>query len=191
MRWMIRTPSNLTAGALAGALLLAVAAPAPAAYGADDAPAVARKAPRIWGAHWFNSKPLMPADLAGRVTIVEFWAFECINCRRTLPAMRALYERYRADSSVVIVGIHTPELPIERDTEAVHRAVDSLGVRYPVVLDPGYVNWRAFDNQYWPALYLIDRHGVIRDVHIGELHEGTDAWKSVLERIETLRREKA
>jgi thiol-disulfide isomerase/thioredoxin len=170
-----------------GSLAVVLALLCGVALGEDTA--VGRKAPRITGDAWINSKPLLPKDLAGRVRLVEFWAFDCINCRRTLPALRTLYDRYAAGGDVAIIGIHTPELPVERNADSVRTAVARLDVRYPVVLDNDYSNWRAFENDYWPELYLIDRRGVIRDVHIGELHEGTEAWTRLLARIEELRRE--
>jgi thiol-disulfide isomerase/thioredoxin len=159
------------------------------AHAAEESPQVGRRAPKLLG-EWLNTRPLKPADLNGRVTLVEFWAFECINCRRTLPAMRALFERYPAGGDVVIVGVHTPELPIERDADSVRTAVAKLDVRYPVVLDNSYSDWRAFENDYWPELYLIDRRGVIRHVHVGELHQGTEEWTQLLAKIEALRRER-
>jgi len=165
--------------------------------GAADAPAAApsgtpdgRRAPTLSG-EWLNSRPLTHADLAGKVVLVEFWTFDCINCRRTVPAMKRLYTRFAEGGDVVIVGVHTPELAHERDPRAVQRAIDRLQLPYPVLLDNTMANWRAFDNQYWPALYVIDRRGVIRDLHIGELHEGTPAWRSVVALIESLRRERA
>jgi alkyl hydroperoxide reductase subunit AhpC len=105
--------------------------------------------------------------------------------------MRKLSERFPAGGDVVIVGVHTPELEVERDPAAVRRAVTRLGLRYPVVIDGRMAIWRAFGNEYWPALYLIDRRGLIRETHIGELHEGTPAWDALLAKIEALRREAA
>lgn len=179
------------AARLGPALLLLVLACGVASGDETAARPPGRKAPRITGDAWINSKPLLPKDLAGRVRLVEFWAFECVNCRRTLPAMRSLFERYPSGGDVVIVAVHTPELPREREVANVKKAVVELKVPYPVVLDPEYSNWRAFENQYWPALYVIDRRGVIRDVHVGELHEDSPAWKALLEEIEALRREPA
>lgn len=148
-----------------------------------------RRAPALNGGEWLNSRPLTRADLAGKVVLVEFWTFDCINCRRTVPAMKRLHERFGEGGEVVIVGVHTPELAHERDPRAVQRAIDRFRLPYPVLLDNAMANWLAFDNHYWPALYIIDRRGVIRDLHIGELHEGTPAWRSVVALIESLRRE--
>ncbi len=146
------------------------------------------KAPALRSTRWINSPPLTAAHLKGKVVLVEFWTFDCINCVRTLPAMRALASAY-PDTDVVIVGVHTPELDHERDARNVERAVKRLEVRYPVAIDNDYAIWRAFGNRYWPALYLIDRRGVIRHTHVGELHQGTAAWDEVTDLVEKLRRE--
>jgi thiol-disulfide isomerase/thioredoxin len=182
----------LTVLALLMMLALAVSdVPAAATTGTKPATLEGRRAPALIGSDWLNSKPLTRADLAGKVVLVEFWTFECINCRRTVPAMKRLHERFAPGKDVVIVGVHTPELPQERDGRAVQRAIDTLRLPYPVLLDNAMANWNAFDNQYWPALYIIDRHGTIKLLHIGELHEGTEAWRSVVALIESLRRERA
>jgi thiol-disulfide isomerase/thioredoxin len=152
-----------------------------------DGPAV--RAPALSGREWINSAPLTPDSLAGRVVLVEFWAFECVNCRRTIPAMKRLHAMYRDSGDVVIVGVHTPELAREHGRKAVERAVAELGLPYPVLVDDRMVNWDAFENRYWPALYVIDRRGMIRDVEAGELHEGTLEWRSLLTLVTRLRRE--
>lgn len=157
----------------------------PAVASAD----AAARAPALVGREWINSPPLTPDRLAGRVVLVEFWALQCVNCRRTIPAMKRLHAMYRDSGDVVIVGVHTPELPQERGRKAVERAVAELGLPYPVLVDDGMANWDAFRNRYWPALYVIDRHGLIREVHEGELHEGTLEWRAVLTLIDRLRRE--
>jgi thiol-disulfide isomerase/thioredoxin len=161
------------------------------AAGTDTLPPEGKRAPRLKGSDWLNSKPLTRAELSGKVVLVEFWACACVNCRRTVPAMKRLHELFAPGKDVVIVGIHTPELPAERDRRAVQRAIDDFQLPYPVLLDNWMTNWDAFENQYWPALYIIDRRGIIRTLHIGELHEGTDAWRSVVSLIEALRREPA
>jgi len=149
------------------------------------------RAPALRGSDWLNTRPLRAEDFAGKVRVVEFWTFDCINCRRTVPAMKRLDARFRAGGDVVIVGIHTPELPHERDRRNVQRAIEALGLPYPVLLDNGMANWNAFHNQYWPALYVIDRHGIVRGQHIGELHEGTPGWDETVALIESLRRERS
>ena len=145
------------------------------------------QAPEIRSSHWFNSTPLRAEDVRGKVRLVEFWAFRCINCVRTVPAMRALSEHYGHD--LVIIGVHTPELDEERDPRQVAEAVRRLDVRYPVATDNDYAVWRAFGNRYWPALYLIDKRGRIRATHVGELHQGTPEWSELVTRIDALRRE--
>jgi thiol-disulfide isomerase/thioredoxin len=116
---------------------------------------------------WLNSKPLSPADLRGKVVLVDFWTYTCINWRRTLPWLRAWAEKYR-DSGLVVVGVHTPEFGFEADVANVRREAKAQGVDYPIALDSQYGVWRAFDNHYWPALYLVDAQGRIRHHQFGE-----------------------
>jgi thiol-disulfide isomerase/thioredoxin len=151
---------------------------------------VAPVAPPIQSTKWINSKPLAKADLRGKVVLVEFWAFDCINCQRTVPAMKKLDETYDA-KDVVIVGVHTPELEQERDPYNVEKAVAKLGLKYPIALDNDYRVWKAFKNRYWPALYVVDKRGIIRHAHIGELHEDSPGWEEVVRWIDELRKEPA
>jgi cytochrome c biogenesis protein CcdA/thiol-disulfide isomerase/thioredoxin len=116
---------------------------------------------------WINSEPLTLANLRGKVVVLDFWTYSCINCLRTLPHVKAWYEAYR-DDGLVIVGVHTPEFAFERDPENVRRAVHDHGITYPVALDPEFATWQAWDNQYWPAKYFVDRAGRIRYAHFGE-----------------------
>jgi cytochrome c biogenesis protein CcdA/thiol-disulfide isomerase/thioredoxin len=116
---------------------------------------------------WINSEPLTLAGLRGKVVVLDFWTYSCINCLRTLPHVKAWYEAYR-DDGLVIVGVHTPEFAFERDPGNVRRAVRDHGISYPVALDPGFETWQAWDNQYWPAKYFVDRSGRIRYAHFGE-----------------------
>jgi cytochrome c biogenesis protein CcdA/thiol-disulfide isomerase/thioredoxin len=116
---------------------------------------------------WLNSKPLRLGDLQGKVVLVDFWTYSCINCLRTLPYLERWYETYARDG-LVIVGVHTPEFAFERVPVNVGRAVEGLGVRYPVALDSDYTTWNAWRNQYWPAEYFLDRRGHVRFVHFGE-----------------------
>jgi thiol-disulfide isomerase/thioredoxin len=116
---------------------------------------------------WLNSSPLTPEDLRGQVVLVDFWTYTCINWLRTLGYVRAWADKYR-DHGLVVVGVHTPEFPFERDEDNVRRAAKDLNVNYPVALDPDYGVWQAFSNNYWPAVYIADGEGQIRYHHYGE-----------------------
>jgi thiol-disulfide isomerase/thioredoxin len=116
---------------------------------------------------WLNSEPLTPEALRGRVVLVQFWTYTCINWLRTLPYVRAWAGAY-ADHGLVVVGVHTPEFSFERDVENVRDAVEAMGIAYPVALDSGYAVWEAFANHYWPALYFVDATGRIRHHVFGE-----------------------
>ncbi len=116
---------------------------------------------------WLNSDPLSLEGLRGKVVLVDFWTYSCINCLRTLPYLTTWDETYR-DDGLVIVGVHTPEFAFERDLDNVEGAVDRLNVRYPVALDNDYGTWNAWANRYWPASYFIDRAGHVRFAHFGE-----------------------
>ncbi|MFZ0661607.1 MAG: cytochrome c biogenesis protein DipZ [Acidobacteriaceae bacterium] len=116
---------------------------------------------------WINSPPLTPHDLEGKVVLVDFWTYSCINCLRTLPYARAWYAKYK-DDGFVVVGVHTPEFPFEKQLSNVQSAVHDLKITYPVALDSDYKIWKAFNNEYWPADYLIDSTGRIRSHHFGE-----------------------
>jgi thiol-disulfide isomerase/thioredoxin len=116
---------------------------------------------------WFNSAPLTPAGLRGKVVLVDFWTYTCINWLRTLPYVRAWAQKY-ADYGLVVIGVHTPEFPFEHDPDNVRWALKDLRVDYPVPADNDYAVWEAFDNHYWPALYLADAQGHIRYHHFGE-----------------------
>jgi cytochrome c biogenesis protein CcdA/thiol-disulfide isomerase/thioredoxin len=125
-------------------------------------------APALAGlTNWINSKPLTLKNLHGKVVLVDFWTYSCINCLRTLPHVKAWYQAYRKDG-LVVLGVHTPEFAFEHVPSNVRGAVHRLGITYPVALDNDYSTWNAFHNQYWPAKYLIDRRGHIRFVHFGE-----------------------
>jgi len=116
---------------------------------------------------YINSKPFMLADLRGKVVLVDFWTYSCINCIRTIPYLNSWYEKY-ADDGLVIVGVHTPEFEFEKDHNNVKAAVERFGIKYPVVQDNEKQTWNAFENRYWPRKYLIDSEGYIRYDHIGE-----------------------
>ena len=116
---------------------------------------------------WFNSRPLTLKDLRGKVVLVDFWTYTCINCLRTLPYLRAWDERYR-DRGLTIVGVHTPEFAFEKDSDNVRDAIARNHLRYAVAQDNDYGTWEAWSNQYWPAKYLIDAKGQVRYTHFGE-----------------------
>ncbi len=116
---------------------------------------------------WLNSAPLTPQGLRGKVVLVNFWTFNCINCLHALPYVRAWAEKYR-DYGLVVVGVHTPELAFERDIGNVRKAVGRLKIDYPVAIDNDYAIWKAFGNEYWPAAYFVDAEGRIRHHHFGE-----------------------
>ncbi|HEY7341328.1 MAG TPA: thioredoxin family protein [Ktedonobacterales bacterium] len=116
---------------------------------------------------WLNSEPLTAAALRGKVVLVDFWTYTCINWLRTLPYIRAWAETYR-DQGLVTLGIHTPEFPFEHDLENVRQAVKAMRIAYPVAVDSDYAVWNAFNNHFWPALYLFDVEGQIRHHHFGE-----------------------
>jgi len=116
---------------------------------------------------WLNSPPLTRDELRGKVVLIDFWTYSCINCLRTLPYIRAWAERYK-DSGLVVIGVHTPEFAFEKDLDNVRRAVSELHITYPVALDNDYKIWKAFSNSYWPADYLVDGTGRIRHHHFGE-----------------------
>ena len=125
-------------------------------------------APEIVGIEqWLNGGPLSLAELRGKVVLIDFWTYSCINCLRTLPHVKAWDERYRS-SGLVIVGVHTPEFAFERVVGNVRENVRRLGIRYPVAIDNGYATWSAWGNRYWPAKYLVDRRGRVRYYHFGE-----------------------
>jgi len=115
---------------------------------------------------WLNSPRLDAASLRGKVVLVDFWTYTCINWLRTLPYVRAWSQKYQ--QGLVVIGVHTPEFPFERDLDNVSRAVQQMRVDYPVVIDNDYSIWRAFRNQYWPALYMLDGRGRIREHQFGE-----------------------
>ncbi len=116
---------------------------------------------------WLNSPPLSAADLRGKVVLIDFWTYTCVNWLRTLPYVRAWAEKYQGHG-VVVIGVHTPEFPFEHDIENVRRAAQDMRVSYPIAVDSDYAIWHAFANHYWPALYIADAQGRLRYHHFGE-----------------------
>jgi thiol-disulfide isomerase/thioredoxin len=124
--------------------------------------------PDLGGANaWLNSEPLSPAGLRGRVVLVEFCTFSCVNWLRTLPYVQAWSDRYR-DHGLVVIGAHSPEFEFEHDVEKIRAALGAMGVDFPIAVDSDFAVWRAFDNAYWPALYFVDAEGRIRHHRFGE-----------------------
>jgi thiol-disulfide isomerase/thioredoxin len=124
--------------------------------------------PELAGATgWLNSAPLTAQSLRGKVVLIDFWTFACINCRNALPYVRAWADKYK-DQGLVVIGVHTPELPFERNVNNVKRASGELGLGFPIAIDNNYAIWRSFSNRYWPAHYFVDAQGRIRYHHFGE-----------------------
>ncbi len=116
---------------------------------------------------WLNGQPLTTQKLKGKVVAVQFWTLGCINCQRTLPSIVSLNQKY-ADQGLVIVGVHTPEFPYERDINNIKEAIKKHGITYAVPVDNGFQTWRAYQNEYWPHLFIADKTGRLRYDHIGE-----------------------
>ena len=125
-------------------------------------------APELTGTgRWINSEPLSLSELRGRVVLIDFWTYSCINCIRTIPYLNEWHTKY-ADDGLVIIGVHTPEFEFEKNYDNVNAAVARYGIEYPVVQDNEYATWRAYKNNFWPRKYIVDKEGVIRYDHIGE-----------------------
>ncbi len=154
------------AAALAGAATVGLSL-VDARAAEDPLPVEGVMPPLATGGLWINSAPLTREALRGRVVLVDFWTYSCINCQRTLPYVRDWHAKYR-DSGLVVIGVHTPEFAYEKNTDNVRRAVEKFGIGYPVALDNDFANWRAYGNEYWPAFYFIDAQGRIRRRHFGE-----------------------
>jgi|SRR5690606_26167185 len=126
------------------------------------------QAPEFTGIEkWLNSEPLTMQQLKGKVVLVDFWTYSCINCIRTLPHVKSWYDKYK-DQGLVVIGVHTPEYPFERSTGNVQSAIKRLGIPYPVAQDNQYATWKAYNNRYWPAVYLSNKKGRIVYQHFGE-----------------------
>lgn len=121
----------------------------------------------IPGGKWFNTSPLTIKELRGKVVLVDFWTYTCINCIRTLPYLKTWHEKYK-DKGLVIVGVHTPEFEFEKEEKNVAKALHDFGITYPVMQDNDYATWNVYANRYWPAKYFIDKNGKIRSTHFGE-----------------------
>jgi len=148
---------------LAVAASLAIAFPAAAQGARDTGPA-----PAFTGIdQWLNGPAQTMEGLRGKVVLVDFWTYSCINCIRTLPFVKKWHEAYK-DKGLAVVGVHTPEYAFERKTANVTEAIKKLGITYPIAQDNRYATWEAYRNQYWPAVYLINKQGRIVYTHFGE-----------------------
>jgi len=116
---------------------------------------------------WLNSSPLTTSDLKGSVTLVQFWTFSCVNCQRTLPYVVQWHKKY-ADQGLKVIGVHTPEFAFEREVNNIQKALQEHQITYAVPVDNDYKTWNAYENNFWPHLFLADRQGVLRYDHIGE-----------------------
>lgn len=162
-----RGTARLLAAVLVATLMATLASAGPAA-----SPTPRHRAPEFAGvSRWLNSPPLSMRRLRGKVVLIDFWAYSCINCLHTLPHLERWYDTYR-DQGLVIVGVHTPEFAFERDPVNLARAVAELRITYPVAMDNDRGTWNAWRNEYWPTEYLINRAGEVIATHIGE---GDDA----------------
>ena len=166
-------------------LIGAVAAAFLAAAYAEQPEVLNQPAPELVGGLWLNTPKSRPVPLAtrrGKVTVVHFWTFGCINCRHNLP-IYARWHRQLAGKDVAIIGVHTPETEPERETINVTRATQQLAVEYPVLIDDQGLNWSRWHQQYWPAVYLIDKQGRIRYRWVGEMNYGKTAGAAVMTRL--------
>jgi thiol-disulfide isomerase/thioredoxin len=160
-----KPPTERTAmtGAMTGPAMTATSA-----SGEPEALPVEGGLPPLKGVtEWLNSPPLTQESLRGKIVVVDFWTYSCINCLRSIPYIRAWAEKYK-DQGLVVIGVHAPEFAFEKNLDNVHKAVKDLKIDYPVAVDNDYAIWRAFGNEYWPAHYFIDGQGRIRYHHFGE-----------------------
>lgn len=128
---------------------------------------VGMPAPEITSSTWLNGAPQSLADLRGKVVLVEFWTFGCYNCKNVEPYIKQWSDKYK-EKGLVVIGIHSPEFSFERDLTNVKQYIQEHRITYPVVIDNDFSNWKQYRNRYWPAMYVIDKQGVIRYVRIGE-----------------------
>lgn len=125
------------------------------------------KAPDITNSTWLNSEPLRFVDLKGKVVLVEFWTLGCYNCRNVEPYVKQWHQQY-AEQGFVVIGVHSPEFLHEREVENVKRYMKEHGIRFAVPIDNDFSTWNRYGNRYWPAMYLIDKRGIIRYIKVGE-----------------------
>jgi len=135
--------------------------------------------------YWFNSSPLQLQQLRGKVLLIDIWTYDCWNCYRSFPWLKAL-EAELADQPFRVIGIHSPEFDHERDPARVAAKIREFGLEHPVMMDNEFTYWRALENRYWPAYYLVDKQGNIRHRYVGETHIGSDRANTIRERIDGL-----
>ena len=157
---------------LSAVLILLPALPLTAQH-LDDA-FVGQKAPELKTSEWINSEPLTLEGLKGKVVLIDFWAFDCPECAKTMPHLKEMHAKY-ADKGLVIIGVHTPRAPYERDVSKVRETVKARGVEYPVTIDHDYLTWTDYLCAAWPTHYVVDQEGVIQLSHMGiGRYEGTE-----------------
>jgi thiol-disulfide isomerase/thioredoxin len=139
-------------------------------------------------AAWFNSKPLLSEDLRGKVVLIDVWTYGCWNCYNSFPWLRGVEEKF-ADQDFTVIGIHTPEFEREKDPENVAKKIADFELHHPVMLDNDKAYWHELRNRYWPAYYIVDKKGNIRDAFIGETHEGDRRAKKIEKLIAKLLKE--
>lgn len=134
---------------------------------------------------WINSEPLTLSQLRGQVVLVDFWTFDCWNCYRSFPWLNSVEERFK-EEDFRIIGVHSPEFDHERQRHRVEAKVREFELQHPVMMDNDFSYWRAMENRYWPAFYLIDQSGIVRDAFVGETHSGDPRAKAIEASIEAL-----
>ncbi len=178
---MIFNKQTLT---LVGTLLVVINMVAPIT-GVTDTVRLAPEFTHSNAEDWINSEPLTISSLRGSVVVVDFWTFECWNCYRSFPWLNSLEAKYR-EKGLRVIGVHSPEFEREGDRRSVVEKVAEFDLHHPVMIDNDFSYWRAMDNRYWPAYYLIDKKGRIRDLFVGETHAGDKRAKAIDARIAEL-----
>ena len=141
---------------------------------------IQNSAPQFAEGLWLNSKPLMLSELRGKVVVIDFWTFDCINCRHVLPTLNEWFQKY-GEKDVVFIGVHTPETSEEENFKALQKFVLDSKIRYAILTDNDYTTWNRYKVQFWPSTFLIDKKGMIRELHIGEL--GYSALEKTLQKL--------
>ncbi len=185
MRIVNRIIQRCRTGAVLACLSVLPLGPAAALSGAAERVFSAPEFSRTDAQSWINSEPLRIADLRGKVLLIDFWTFDCWNCYRSFPWLKAMEQRLET-RGLQVIGIHSPEFEHERVRENVVQKVKEFGLHHPVMLDNDFAYWKAMGNRYWPAFYLIDKQGQVRKVFVGETHEGDARARQIETLIEAL-----